>query len=109
MKNRIVAALLSLFLGGLGVHKFYLQQTFAGAMYFLFCWTGVPALLALFDAISYFVMSDLAFEEHVQKINEKNAQSKAEPSAWYVVVIVVGIAFIIAWTIIVMIFSAYGM
>lgn len=45
-KNRITAALLALFLGGFGVHKFYLGQSGVGIIYLLFCWTFIPALLA---------------------------------------------------------------
>lgn len=35
-KNKTTAGLLALFLGGLGVHKFYLGQTLAGVLYLLF-------------------------------------------------------------------------
>ncbi len=36
-KNKLVAALLALFLGGLGIHKFYLGRTGWGIIYLLFC------------------------------------------------------------------------
>ena len=50
-KERVVAVLLALFLGGLGIHKFYLGRNAAGVMYLLFFWTFIPALLALLDII----------------------------------------------------------
>ena len=33
MANKLIAALLALFLGGLGIHKFYLQRPFQGIVY----------------------------------------------------------------------------
>lgn len=61
MKSRIAAALLAFFLGGLGIHKFYLGQTGWGIVYLLFCWTGIPAIAAFVEFIMYLVMSDDAF------------------------------------------------
>lgn len=49
MKTKGLALVLCFFLGGLGVHKFYLGRTGAGVMYLLFCWTLIPALLAWID------------------------------------------------------------
>ena len=40
MKNRFIAALLAIFLGGFGVHKFYLGK-WNGIFYLLLCWTYV--------------------------------------------------------------------
>jgi TM2 domain-containing membrane protein YozV/ribosomal protein L40E len=62
-KDRITAALLALFLGGLGIHKFYLAggSTKWGIIYLVFCWTFIPAILALIEALLLFVMSDNKF------------------------------------------------
>ncbi|MEN6523854.1 MAG: NINE protein [Anaerolineaceae bacterium] len=49
-KSPTTAVLLALFLGGLGAHKFYLGKTVAGILYLLFCWTTIPAWIALFEA-----------------------------------------------------------
>lgn len=49
-KDPTVAVLLALFLGGVGAHKFYLGKTVAGIFYILFCWTTIPAWIALFEA-----------------------------------------------------------
>jgi TM2 domain-containing membrane protein YozV len=49
-KSPTTAVLLALFLGGLGSHKFYLGKTVAGILYLLFCWTTIPAWIALFEA-----------------------------------------------------------
>lgn len=60
--RRITAALLAFFLGGLGIHKFYLGQNGAGVLYLVFCWTCIPALIALIDGIILVSMSDDAFQ-----------------------------------------------
>ncbi|UBF25741.1 NINE protein [Kovacikia minuta CCNUW1] len=61
MKSRTTAGLLALFLGGLGVHKFYLGEGGKGVLYLVFFWTYVPAIIALVEAIILFSMSDTDF------------------------------------------------
>lgn len=61
MKNKTTAALLALFLGGLGIHKFYLGKSRQGLLYLLFCWTFIPSIIGLVDAIGLFVMDPQAF------------------------------------------------
>jgi len=60
-KSKTTAGLLALFLGGLGAHKFYLGKTGMGVLYLVFCWTFIPALIALIEAIQLFSMSDSEF------------------------------------------------
>lgn len=62
-RNRLVAALLALFLGGLGAHKFYLGQTGKGILYLLFFWTCIPAILGFIEFILLLAMSDEAFSQ----------------------------------------------
>lgn len=62
-KSRIVAALLALFLGGIGAHKFYLGKFGTGVLYLIFCWTFIPAIIAFIEAIIYLTQSDEAFEK----------------------------------------------
>ena len=45
MKNKTTAALFAIFLGGIGVHKFYLGQAGSGIAHLLFCWMFIQALL----------------------------------------------------------------
>lgn len=61
MKNRMVAVLLAFFVGGFGIHKFYLGQNGAGIIYLLFFWTMIPSIIAFFETIILFCMSDQAF------------------------------------------------
>ncbi|MTD28900.1 TM2 domain-containing protein [Erwinia sorbitola] len=60
-KNKIAAALLALFLGSFGLHKFYLNRIGQGILYLVFCWTFIPALVALVEAIIYLCTSDEEF------------------------------------------------
>lgn len=61
-KDKNTAGLLAMLLGGLGVHKFYLNQTKDGVLCMLFCWTFVPALLGLVDGVKLFRMSGVEFD-----------------------------------------------
>jgi len=60
-KSRMVAGMLAFFLGGVGIHKFYLERPGSGILYLLFCWTFIPAIIALFEALGFFLMSDVEF------------------------------------------------
>jgi TM2 domain-containing membrane protein YozV len=60
-RSRATAAIFAFFLGGVGVHKFYLGQSGAGIVYLLFCWTLVPAFIGFIEGIVYLTMSDAAF------------------------------------------------
>ena len=62
IKNKIVAAILALILGGLGIHKFYLGQTGKGILYLVFCWTYVPAILAFIEGIIILCSNDENFQ-----------------------------------------------
>ena len=63
MKDKIVAALLAFFVGGFGIHRFYLRQTGLGILYLLFCWTFVPSFVAFIDAICFLVASEESFNK----------------------------------------------
>jgi len=56
-----VAALLALFLGGLGAHHFYLGRPILGVLYLLFCWTFIPAIIAFIEGLVLLVTSDDSF------------------------------------------------
>lgn len=61
-KSKIVAGILALFLGGLGIHRFYLGQWW-GIFYLLFVWTFIPPFIALIEAIVFFLTSDASWEQ----------------------------------------------
>lgn len=47
----VVYILLALFLGGIGAHDFYVGKTGKGLIKLAFCWTGIPAFVAIFNII----------------------------------------------------------
>jgi len=53
IKSRTAAGLLALFLGGIGVHKFYCGSVGLGIVYLIFFWTFIPAIIALIEGIIY--------------------------------------------------------
>ncbi|MFH2103571.1 MAG: TM2 domain-containing protein [Chloroflexota bacterium] len=66
-KNPTTAVLFALFLGGLGIHKFYLGQTGMGVLYLIFCWTYIPAIIAFIEA---FVIAGQVGRYNQQKATE---------------------------------------
>jgi len=60
-KSRVVAILLAFFLGGLGIHKFYLGQIKWGVAYLLLCWTFIPSIAAFVEFIMLIIMTDQDF------------------------------------------------
>jgi TM2 domain-containing membrane protein YozV len=62
-KSRVTAGVLALFLGGIGVHKFYLGKVGQGFLYLIFVWTFIPAIVALIEGIIYLVQDDVTFAQ----------------------------------------------
>lgn len=76
-KEKIVAALLALFLGPWGIHWFYLDDQQKGKNYLIWCVVGlltsfvligiiplvVLAILALVDGLKFLFMTDEEFDE----------------------------------------------
>ncbi len=48
-RDEVVGILLALFLGGFGIHHFYLRRTGLGILYCCLCWTPVPWILGFFE------------------------------------------------------------
>lgn len=61
-KSKGVALILCFFLGGLGMHHFYMGRTMRGLMYLLFFWTFIPAILSFLEFFYYLLMSDQNFQ-----------------------------------------------
>jgi TM2 domain-containing membrane protein YozV len=61
-KSRLIAIILAILLGGIGIHRFYLGQNGAGILMLLFFWTFIPTIIALIDVIRYALMSEADFQ-----------------------------------------------
>lgn len=74
MKDKNIAGILSLFLGWLGIHRFYLGQAGLGIVYLLLFWTPIIWVLSLIDAIAFFSMDQENFDF---KYNRQFIQNQA--------------------------------
>jgi TM2 domain-containing membrane protein YozV len=66
-KSKGVTILLTLFLGGIGAHKFYLDRGGQGILYLLFFWSLIPAIIAFFELFRFAFMSEERFDEIYNK------------------------------------------
>ena len=62
-KNKFVAIIIAIFLGGLGIHDFYLGREVKGLLMLFFCWTFIPAFIALIDILALVCMSKKDFDK----------------------------------------------
>lgn len=67
VKSRGLAVVLALFLGGIGVHRFYLGQIGWGLLFAFFFWTFIPALFAFIDVIRYAVINEQEFHRRYSR------------------------------------------
>lgn len=63
MKNKIVAALLAWFVGGFGIHWFYLGDKKKGILFLLFFWTFIPTFVGFVNCIQFLLMDEHQFNE----------------------------------------------
>lgn len=62
-KSKKTATILAFpILGGLGIHKFYLGEIGQGIIYLIFSFLLIPAIISLFEFISYLSMSTEKFD-----------------------------------------------
>lgn len=88
-RNKTLAGILAIFLGTLGIHKFYQGKWKAGIAYFLFFWTGIPTILGILDGAK--LLTEVADEvpdesapakkENVAKSENKDKLGNTEKSA----------------------------
>lgn len=67
LKNKVLAGILAILLGGLGIHKFYLGKPIQGILYVLFCWTYIPAMIGFIEGIVYLCMNEQNFHAKYSK------------------------------------------
>lgn len=61
-KSKMTAALLAIFLGSFGLHKFYLGKVTWGLLYLFLFWSSISMILGFIDGIYYLTMSNKDFE-----------------------------------------------
>lgn len=76
-RNKVVAGVLSILLGGIGVQYFYLGKIGKGILCLLFFWTGIPAVIGLVVGIMYLTDSDYEFYKRYGAIDEVPVQNNA--------------------------------
>ena len=74
----MAATLFAIFLGGLGIHRFYLNQPGFGTVCLLFCWTFIPAIIGVFDGIYFLCMSDEKFEREFNRRSCSRCSSRVD-------------------------------
>lgn len=60
-KSRIATALLALFFGSLGAHRFYLGHVGLGILSIVFSWTFIPGVIGFVEFLIFILMSDEQF------------------------------------------------
>jgi TM2 domain-containing membrane protein YozV len=63
-KNKTIAIVLAILLGGLGAHKFYLERPGNALLYVLFCWTLIPMFVSLCETLMYVFMSEVQWDRY---------------------------------------------
>jgi TM2 domain-containing membrane protein YozV len=76
MKSRSTAAILALFLGWIGIHKFYLGQSIWGLFYLLFCWTFIPFCIA---GIEFWIILFMSDDHFNRRFNGTERASSKDP------------------------------
>ena len=61
-KNKVVAGVLGILLGGLGIHHFYLGSTMAGVICLVACFLGVGWIIGLIEGVMLLMMPDAEFD-----------------------------------------------
>ncbi len=71
--NKIAYGLIAIFLGSLGIHRFYARKILSGVIYLLFCLTGVPGVLGIVEGILALV-----------KPSDENGDLTVDPNSFFV-------------------------
>lgn len=61
-RNRLMAGILAIIFGWIGIQFFYLNKIALGIVCVIFCSTGIPALIGVIHGICILKMSDADFE-----------------------------------------------
>lgn len=83
MKSKNTTSFLALFLGGIGIHRFYLGQTAKGVLSLIFFWTYIPLFISIIDFIVFITMSEekfnLKYNPLLRNVNSNPKNKKILP------------------------------
>jgi hypothetical protein len=79
-RDEVVGILLALFLGGFGVHHFYLRRTGLGILYCCFCWTPLPWVLGFIEC--FFMPGRVREFNAIQAAGIAAALGMTVPAGW---------------------------
>ena len=66
-RKKKTATLLALFLGGIGIHKFYIGEIGKSILFFIFCFTYIPLFLGILDFFKFIGMTEDEFDKLYNK------------------------------------------
>src|ERR1700676_3190379 len=79
-RDEVVGILLALFLGGFGIHHFYLRRTGLGVLYCCFCWTPLPWVLGFIEC--FFMPGRVREFNAIQAAGIAAALGMSVPQGW---------------------------
>ena len=83
MKSKLATSIFALFLGWIGIHRFYLGHVGTGLIYLIFCWTLIPGIIALFEFFYFFSMDEDNFDRKYNKKRSRQNKRKPDPKPDY--------------------------
>ncbi len=78
-KDKNIAGLLGIFLGGLGVHWFYLRKPLWGGLHAMFFWTMIPWLIGMVQGIVWLSMDTAEFDGKYNSDLERTDFGRYDP------------------------------
>ncbi len=89
-KSKVAAAMLALFFGAFGIHRFYLGQWW-GIFYLVLFWTGIPSLVSLIECVVFLVSDTQNWD---RKYNEGKPAAPGEGSGMAMVLAIIAGIFV---------------
>ncbi|CAM3009213.1 TM2 domain-containing protein [Flavobacterium frigoris] len=83
MKIKNTASCLAFFLGGIGIHRFYLGKTAKGIFSLIFFWTYIPLIIGMIDFVILITMSEekfnLKYNPIIRNVNSNHKNEETIP------------------------------
>ena len=79
-RDEVIGILLALFLGGFGIHHFYLRRTGWGVLYACFCWTPLPWVMGFIEC--FFMPGRVREFNAIQAAGIAAALGISVPAGW---------------------------